>query len=60
MLTKQDLLDQQELMQDDTRCILDGIDDSFMDSLCRMIVDRMGILISKFEDKADDLSTCNA
>jgi hypothetical protein len=53
MITKQDLLDQREQMQEDARCILDGIDDSFMDNLCGMIVDRMNILINNFDNTGE-------
>lgn len=49
MLTKQDLLEQREQMQEDARCILDGIEDLFMDNLCQMIVDRMNILINQLD-----------
>ena len=51
MLTRKDIEEQRELMQDDIRCILDGIDDQFLDNVCQVIVDRCRILISKLEDK---------
>lgn len=48
-LTRHDLEDQAELMQDDLMCVLDGIEDSILTNACQVIVDRMQILINKFD-----------
>ena len=50
-LTKQDLLNQSQLMQDDLSCILDGIENEILDNACEMIVERINILINKLEEK---------
>lgn len=47
MLTKQDLDEQREQIQEDLACVLDGIDDEFMTRVCQVIVDRFKILEEK-------------
>lgn len=49
MLTKKDLIKQREQMQNDILCILDGLDQSVLDSVCQVIVDRVGILLNKLQ-----------
>jgi hypothetical protein len=53
MLTKQDLLNQREQIQEDLMSILDGIEDEdrIVNNACQMVVLRMNILISKLESK---------
>lgn len=51
MLTKQDLLDQRESMQDDLQTLLDGLDDEVISNACQIVVDRIAILITKFEER---------
>ena len=53
-ITKQDLADQRELIQDDLMCILDGLDQQVLDRVCQVIIDRIKIL----EDKLEEF-TCN-
>ena len=50
MITKKDLEDQRELMQDDLCCILDGLEDEVLDDVCQVIIDRMAMLIPKVDD----------
>ena len=50
-LTKQDLLDQQEQMQEDLMCVLDGLEERVITNACQVVVDRVNILIEKFEEK---------
>ena len=49
MITKQDLLDQRELIQNDLQCVLDGLDEDIIDNACQVIVDRVQILLDKLE-----------
>jgi hypothetical protein len=49
MVTKNDLENQREAIQDDLICVLDGLDQEFIDRTCDMIVQRFDILISKLE-----------
>lgn len=49
-LTKQDLLDQRESMQEDLMTILDGADEIIIRGACQIVVDRINILITKFEE----------
>ena len=44
MLTKEDLDNQCQLIQDDLDCILDGIESTTMANVCQVIVDRFQIL----------------
>ena len=43
--------DQRELIQDDLMCMLDGLDDDFLTSVCQVIVDRMEIIKNAIEEK---------
>lgn len=47
MLTKQDILDQRELTQDDLISVLDGLEQEFITRICQVIVDRFQILLDK-------------
>jgi hypothetical protein len=47
MLTKKDIEDQRELIQNDLACILDGLDLDVLNRVCQVVVDRMEILIEK-------------
>ena len=49
MLTEQDFIDQREQMQEDISCILDGMEDEYIDNCCQVIVDRIQILLDKFQ-----------
>jgi hypothetical protein len=49
MLTRQDLLDQRELIQNDLDCVLDGLDEEFVTRAMQVVVDRFQILLTKFE-----------
>lgn len=51
MLTKQDLEDQRELIQDNLITLLDGLDNEIIDIVCQVVVDRFSILIEKLSDK---------
>jgi hypothetical protein len=55
-LTKQDLLDQRESIQNDLICLLDGQADVIVDRACQIIVDRMNILIQKLEPSPLDIA----
>lgn len=48
-ITKKDLVDQCELIQDDLMCVLDGngLDDRVLNNVCQVIVDRIKILQEK-------------
>ena len=46
-ITRQDLEEQRERLQNDIRCILDGLDDMTVDFVCEAIADRFQILIEK-------------
>lgn len=48
-MTKQDLIDQRELIQSDLIAMLDGLEEEFIDNACQMVVDRFDILIQKLE-----------
>lgn len=53
-LTKQDLLEQREQIQEDLDCILDSfglvsIDNGILTNACQMICDRFQILLNKLE-----------
>lgn len=50
-LTKQDFLDQRESMQEDLMTLLDGADEIIITGACQIVVDRINILITKFEEK---------
>lgn len=50
MITKQDLLDLRELIQDDLICVLDGQEDRLVDNACQVVVDRMKPLWDKLKD----------
>lgn len=47
MITRQDLLDLRELIQDDLMCVLDGLDDEVVTQACQVVVDRVEPLIEK-------------
>ena len=51
MIVKQDFLEQREQMQEDLMCVLDGLDNEVIDNACQVVVDRVNILIDKFEEK---------
>jgi len=48
-MTKKDLIEQREAIQDDLISALDGLDQEFIDRVCNIIVDRFNILINKLE-----------
>ena len=50
---KDKIIQQREQLQEDLRCILDGVDDSFLDNVCQVVVDRMNILVAEVDAKAD-------
>lgn len=47
MITVKDVKEQRERIQNDLICILDGLDQQFIDNVCQVVVDRMNILIAK-------------
>lgn len=49
MITKQDLLNCREQVQQDLLCFLDGMTDDILDGICQIVVDRFNELISKNE-----------
>lgn len=49
MITQQDLLDLRELIQDDLRCVLDGLDDTLVGMACQVVVDRVEPLLEDTE-----------
>jgi hypothetical protein len=53
MITKQDLMDEQEQMQEDLRCFFDGLDltEIDMDEVCQIVVDGMNRLIEKAKEE---------
>ena len=55
---EQEIKDQKQLMQDDIRTLLDGLDDNIVDGVCQVIVDRMNLLMSTVtnqqQTKTDD------
>ena len=51
MITKQDLLNQREQIQEDLRCIFDGADEEMLDNACQVVVDRFQILIDATEEQ---------
>lgn len=48
-ITKQDLENQRELIQDDLTCILDGLDEQVVMNACQVVVDRIRILIDNLD-----------
>ena len=42
---RQLLIEQREQVQNDLLCILDGLDDSILDAVCQVIVERFDILL---------------
>jgi hypothetical protein len=46
-MTKQDLIEQREQIQEDISCILDGIDNEILDYVCQVIDDRFEILLDQ-------------
>jgi hypothetical protein len=51
-ITKMDLLQQRERIQEDLHCALDGIDEDFLDKVDQIIVDRFQLLLNKLEKVA--------
>ena len=49
-ITVSDIELQREQAQNDILCILDGLDNTFLDNVCQVIVDRFNILKSKLEE----------
>ena len=49
-ITKQDLEEQREQIQNDLQCVLDGLDEELIDAVCQVIVDRMNVLLTKLEN----------
>jgi hypothetical protein len=47
MLTKADLEEQREKIQEDIICAMDGLDQTTIDNVCQIVVDRINILIRK-------------
>lgn len=59
MITKQDLLDQRERIQEDLCCILDGLDNEIIDGVCETVVERFEILLLKFDEVSTGKSNEN-
>lgn len=49
MLTKADLRDEREKIQDSLITLLDGFNESFITQVCQVIVDRFELIIEKCE-----------
>jgi hypothetical protein len=49
MITKQDLLELREQLQEDCLCVLDGIKNDTISNICQTIVDRLKPLLTKVE-----------
>jgi hypothetical protein len=50
VLTKTDLEEQREKIQEDIICAMDGLDQTTIDNVCQIVVDRINILIGKNYD----------
>lgn len=50
-MKRKDIIEQREQMQHDILCILDGLDDKVLDDVCEVVSDRMGILMTKYEER---------
>jgi len=50
-MNRKDIIQQREQIQQDILCILDGLDDSILDSVCEVVSERMGILMTKYEER---------
>ena len=48
-ITKKDLEEQREQIQEDLHCVLDGAPEELMTDVCQVIVDRMNVLIAKLD-----------
>ena len=48
-MTKQDLLNEREQIQNDIECVLDGADQRLITAVCQVVVDRFAVLISAFD-----------
>jgi len=53
MITRRDLENQREHIQDDLICMLDGLDDEFITNVCQMICNRFDILLFIFEGEGN-------
>jgi hypothetical protein len=49
-ITKLDLINLKEQIQDDICCFLDGIDDEIIDSICEIVIERVNTLIGKMSN----------
>lgn len=49
MLTKQDLENQRESLQQDLLTVLDGLDNTFLTNVCELVVQRFAILLDKLD-----------
>lgn len=45
------LLEQREQIQNDLLCLLDGLDQDYLDKACEIIVDRFEILLEQYQQK---------
>lgn len=54
MITKQDIEDQRQLIQDDIMALLDGLDDPIITNVCQVVVDRMDILLGQMDGGSSD------
>lgn len=54
MITKQEIIDQREELQNDLDCFLDGIDEILghgtFDKICDLVVKRFDVLLEKDEE----------
>ena len=44
-----EIIKQREQAQEDVRCILDGLEQVYIDRVCQVIVDRFNLILSKGE-----------
>jgi hypothetical protein len=52
MLTTQDLIDQREQIQEDLSCVLDDVDEEYLNKCCDVIVNRFKVLIVLLQEKS--------
>ena len=55
-----DIDDQKQLIQDDIECILDGLDNEYVERVCQVVVDRLNILKNNSISNANAHYLCNS
>jgi len=49
----QEVIDQREQIQDDLLCMLDGLDDEFLENVCQMVVDRFKFILDTINENKE-------